>query len=469
MSLARKIRMAAAVLALLVPAFSARSQDAGDSGSGTEAERNVARLGAERFEDREDASRKLLGMGFSARSAVKAALDSKDPEVKARARRLWSELKWVVFPGADKGVAEFVSKFDRKNPATNDWDGFIKKYKAPSVFLIYELSKEDPAIARKAVESLLSQCGADDIALQMKDKAAGLPYKEFLSLLDMAGVETMGEVQVLKAIDVNVMFWDYGHALAACRKAWSASRNGKLLDKALKVIQLASADLPVWKFADSEFAGSKGADTDQMLLFYSEIAVRTSASAQFRDLIAARPEILKVHDMSCRKVLVENMMKMSIQDAALLLLDGEMDAEMTYLKVRLLKVTGDAEGADRLWQELEKLLVKEAEMFSVAERMKQYDDPRRIPLLEQILSTDPANSVYDSNACFRLAPEYEREGEFGKAADMYQRGLDMMSGMHGGCLILESPQGSKSGDAAVAYVKEMISALRRKAVDKDGK
>jgi hypothetical protein len=74
--------------------------------SSEEVAARIADLGAEEFDVRERATKRLIEAGVSARASVSAARESKDPEVAARARHILARLDFPVERLSDEQIAE---------------------------------------------------------------------------------------------------------------------------------------------------------------------------------------------------------------------------------------------------------------------------------------------------------------------------------------------------------------------------
>ena len=93
---------------------------AGDGGPAAEL---VGRLGAPRFEDREAAAKALRAIGYEALPTLRAAVHSKDAEVRTRATRLLDEVRtdWLITPTRlpldfqDRPVADIAKAINGRN------------------------------------------------------------------------------------------------------------------------------------------------------------------------------------------------------------------------------------------------------------------------------------------------------------------------------------------------------------------
>ena len=71
--------------------------------------RLIRKLGADSFNEREDASRKLAALGDQAEDQLRQALQSKDPEVVRRVQSLLELIQSGVPPGAPPRCCDSIS------------------------------------------------------------------------------------------------------------------------------------------------------------------------------------------------------------------------------------------------------------------------------------------------------------------------------------------------------------------------
>ena len=87
----------------------------------------VKRLGAETFEEREQASEYLWIQGVAAHDVLQAALKSKDPEVSMRAREILKKINAGIFPDTPKNL---VGKLKKYNSLDNNGKSSVLSYMA---------------------------------------------------------------------------------------------------------------------------------------------------------------------------------------------------------------------------------------------------------------------------------------------------------------------------------------------------
>ena len=107
-----------------------------------DAEALVRQLGSAEFQEREAASATLEELGYRARTAVRKAIASDDPEVRARTRKLWKKLRWAVVDDTDGNVASLLKNIRRRKVTVDAWEQVIMQHGAPMVEFVLELRQE---------------------------------------------------------------------------------------------------------------------------------------------------------------------------------------------------------------------------------------------------------------------------------------------------------------------------------------
>ena len=95
--------------------------------------------------------------------------------------------------------------------------------------------------------------------------------------------------------------------------------------------------------------------------------------------------------------------------------------------------------------------------------MGDWHDSRAESIWQKILETDPQDSIYDANACFRLSTIYEARKENQKAADFLERGMAMSKKTGGAFLMVRSPGDKRPAEE---IIREKIEQLRGRAPKK---
>jgi tetratricopeptide (TPR) repeat protein len=113
----------------------------------------VEQLGDDSFEVREEASTKLRAAGEFAEAALEKAADSKDAEVRKRARAILVDFRLGIYPGTPAAVVELVRKYttltgSEKRPIIEA----LLKAGAPGIRCLVKLARsEKEALVRKDI------------------------------------------------------------------------------------------------------------------------------------------------------------------------------------------------------------------------------------------------------------------------------------------------------------------------------
>ena len=104
-------------------------------------EQSVKELGADSYKVRKKAVQTLIALGYHARDAVKTVLNSKDPEIKSNAQKVWQEIRWAIVPQNPKKVNGFFLKLKKKAATYKDWQELLNLCGVESLKVILEVPK----------------------------------------------------------------------------------------------------------------------------------------------------------------------------------------------------------------------------------------------------------------------------------------------------------------------------------------
>jgi tetratricopeptide (TPR) repeat protein len=85
----------------------------------------IADLGDDEFATRQSASRKLRAAGEAAEAALQKAADSRDIEVRKRARAILADFRWGIYPSTPGAVVELIRKY--QGSAKSEKAGVIRQ------------------------------------------------------------------------------------------------------------------------------------------------------------------------------------------------------------------------------------------------------------------------------------------------------------------------------------------------------
>src|SRR5438132_5581371 len=128
----------------------------------------------------------------------------------------------------------------------------------------------------------------------------------------------------------------------------------------------------------------------------------------------------------------------------------------------------DQPAAEADWHDAETALSalggekKEEACYQLADLMGEWGDQRAEAMWQQILKTDPQDSVYDANACFRLATIAENRKQYAHAADLYEQGLAVVARHNAAILVSSKSSGIHTG-VSREEIEQKIKKLRAMA------
>jgi len=119
----------------------------------------VSKLGANSFEDRNEASDALLKIGKPARKALEIAVESNDPEIRMRARKILYDIKLGINPAWSEELRQKMRGFNKLDKTAKK--KLIDKLTAESEneamsFLLMRVEKGDPSDVDMVIERLLA-------------------------------------------------------------------------------------------------------------------------------------------------------------------------------------------------------------------------------------------------------------------------------------------------------------------------
>jgi tetratricopeptide (TPR) repeat protein len=436
-------------------------------------------------------------MGTGARDAVRGALDSRDPEVRFRARRVWDSLRWLTIAGV------MAEDFPRLRTTIGDsaenrqaWDRAVAANGTRLLPFLGELwgdgekenndESESAEHSRAAVDGallLLERVGAAELAGALAPQSDGLK-PEAASGLVAAMVEAVSSGK---------------RGAAAC------DRVGALC-------------LHLWQYEGARVLALSGLDagTPSAAVFYRTVVrrgnLRQKEVARLADdgistccarhmlrsvhLVAAleAPELLAGKELPKNKVKLQDMDKLALalagmglhDDAARLVADADSPG-LLYVRSLLAAAAGDAEhaAADRaaalaaLDKPPEKKPKEEpgrngvrgghpnenplAGIAGLARMMDAHGDAAAAALWKRILDAKPAPIPgYAAEAWLRLGQAAEKRGEFARAVECYGKLLEAEA--RGGIRLslVDRPGRDDKAKPAADWLKNRMAELRKK-------
>jgi tetratricopeptide (TPR) repeat protein len=422
-------------------------------------------LGAEDSRDREEASARLLAMGLAARSEVRRALDSPDPEVKWRARELWKTLRWMVVPNAEKETMALVEAARAGKDDEQLWRDFSKQHGAATLALVMEFrrARQPAKVYDRGARAVIEECKPIEIARAISEANAEMRSALLDTLREGAAKNPTSKIAA-SVVSVDVALWNYRAAFDYGRESWLKWRNDDLLAQCATAVDRG-------KFADEMWCSATCLDDRdpatlfQNAAFYVGLARRLNSPEPLRPLIVEqlRGAGISKKDTSAVQTIVRDLLEMKLVNEAGAVLATAADARCLYLRSVVHDRKGEKSAAEEDWNAALKAIDatpdkdREAELYSLGELMQERRDPRAESIWLKILDTDPEDSIYDANACFRLGNLYDTRKENHRAADFFERGLEITKKTKGAILISQKPGEKRPGEEVI---REIIDRLR---------
>jgi len=384
----------------------------------------VEQLGAPDFATREAATKKLMEMGYDARPALKSALEAKDPEIKTRAKKIWKEVKYMIFPKAGRDVANLLKAVceTAPSPFLSNWGDIAKKYPSDYVRILAFLRKEKgpgSPYMNLACAAFLSQLPTKEIAKMMLDDSD--TDRRLTKIFSERSLDDFpSETPYLKMIRVLILAGHHPEALDAASKAWSEFHdkrylgiveriaNGDAFSKALDMLQRKSFEHPNSKYTQWE------------LCFFVELAKKAGEKEiikSFLDNADIAPDSPAVANQ-----IANILLSMGLDKEAIDILSGFTGPIAIYLRSVAIRRSGNAEDSERTAKTLISKINDSQACYALAQTMDIFDDPAVELALKRILNLDQA-PYYVYAATLDLGRFYERKGKYALAAKYYEQGL----------------------------------------------
>ncbi|NOY75079.1 MAG: hypothetical protein GXP32_04725, partial [Kiritimatiellaeota bacterium] len=355
-------------------------------------------LGAARFADREAATKKLTELGCYARSVVRRALSSKDPEVRKRAEKIWTTIRWAVFPGAKPEIGRYLTRLESGalDASDKEWRKFTIEYGTKLLPLLSDMKRnpKTASYARRCLIALIADVPPPEMA---KAIAASNSRKEFelmLASIKMKALPTETKENLFlileklgmnyEIVDLTASLWRFGRKIDISKAA------ERLLDD--EKTATAIYDKALQSFNDSK----PSLDNDWKLCFYCADAEKRRRSK----LMSTFFKNLDYHPSrgGVIRFTAEKLLKLSLPELALEQLSGHWNSSATYLRLVAVKKMDKPEKA----KALKKLLFAEiggdnAKTFAVATIAGKFKDPLSLELYEKMLKSSKFD-IYVLNA-----------------------------------------------------------------------
>lgn len=405
----------------------------------------VEQLGSGKMEEREQASAALLALGSGAREQVRAALDSKDAEVQARARDLWETLRWDVIPGAEKDIAQFLDPPPEDWKTRGLWANFNKKYGLESLRLIAEFhaANREETLYRFGLMLVVGFTPPRQIAgfITRSEPEQRRAYEDLLGLfppgangLHLAGII----VQIQSALGNNDKALAHGRD-AAVAAPWMGADYDKLIGFCATAAQEGTMFDNIKQSAPKDLAAE--ADPNRLcarLRFYSALMARMGKKEEIDALCDAADGRTGKADDAHLRPLTETLLAAGLPARALKALAGASGALSLYMRSNIELKAGDKAAAGADWD----AAVKAADSATTNEFRKElwlnlgglmhdWHDERAESFFQKVLASPPGKTAFDVLACFQMGALMEEQQENARAIGYYEKGLDLCKELHG--------------------------------------
>lgn len=425
----------------------------------------IAQLGADHLSERDAASAALLDFGSQAREEVRRALNSPDVEVQWRARELWKTLRWMVVPGADADVRRLVEDSKRGRIDKSHWIDFVKKHGAESILLVVEF-RANALPAKPGLLAVLEQAPPLDVARMIAQAKPARARPLLEAALDEISPKDSAVQLVVNIVQIQIALWNYQKAFDFGREAAFRFDDEDLLKQCAIAVDRGKLFDQGGQTAREDIA----AETDSKRLcaklsFYIRLLHLLGKDEQMSPLcdLAQKADLFRADDSALRR-LVESLLKVQLPGCAIKALHLAHTPLTLYMRSVANARMQNTPAADADWRDVLAALgdvgdaKKEEAYFTLGELMNEWDDPRAESMWQKILDTPPENSVYDANACLRLAAISEKRHQYTRAADLYEKGLEIAKSL-GGVLIVSGPKDSDEAGGE-EQINEKIKKLR---------
>lgn len=391
----------------------------------------ASRLGADRFQDRQEAARRLLEIGLPARAALRELRAADDPEVSQSAIKLWDQLLWQAVPGGRADLEALRKKHRNGQLHDRDLKMMIDKHGAPSVHLLLEL-RQQPETAKVAARGwgIYLESVPARAVLEALDSVGEEQRRDLATITDKLA-EPLANARTGKVLlGLYYRAGEYKKTLRTAIGLWRGwAPQPEAVSYALAAIMTGDIEATMWEEAGEMLYNQRNVKfmlTD--LLFYLQLARELNAGPQVSSLLAIAP----LHDMAAKvglgpdlaEEVADILLDLKLNRQADDLLAKETGPVPVYLRL-VAGAGGDRAGIDEeQWTRIIESANSEEKCMDLARRLLADDlGDRARQLFERVLDLEPADSPLDGEAYLRLAYVAEGKAEFRRAAGYLEKAL----------------------------------------------
>ena len=403
---------------LAVAAFTAiLSAAAQTATTDIDAEALVRQLGSTEFQEREAASATLEKLGYRARTAVRKAIASDDPEVRARTRKLWKKLRWAVVDDTDGNVASLLKNIRRRKVTVDAWEQVIMQHGAPMVEFVLELRQERNLIVASQLGMITLLDWLDTMAIEreLMPRVSDRPH-EMLSLMDSLPTRNGSVTVAVNRLRLYALLGAVDRVERYGPDLWHHWQSEMIINEVAYCMMHATPQTDLWPAAGTNLYYQDDVEAlCDTLYFYIVLGHKLKSPGIITHLIdIAAPD--GAHPASLEPI-AEFLSNNHYTKALATLIEDTGDAPLLYLQA----VAGDDDDRQAFWSTIDKVADEEIECLRLAALLDGRDNSRMINMLERVLALKPDNTVYDTRAAYSLAHYYVTIADYGRAAGYYER------------------------------------------------
>lgn len=429
-------------------------------------ERWLRDLGSDDTQKVAVARRELEALGPAARDEVRTAAVSGDPSIAVPAGLIWNRLRWKVTEAVnDATLLALMSPI--ADPATaGKWEEIIRRHGGDTVLLLAEMANTPGArtAASRALMLLLIRVEPAEVAAAISH-CGGADLASARRLLLAASEEELDLAAHQRIVQVYLHLWLYEDAVDAARRGWRRWKEESLVQAARSAVRRGDIGDRLRSMLEDAAEGREYGPRASDCAFLARVASGTPAIKAFEGRL--RFENLRVFAPRDLEVLVDALNDSGLAAESLRLLRRASHPHALYLRSVSRKAAGDAGGASADRAEARRMAAarsgteRETATFELGELMERHGDSAgAIEAWESVLAQEPDGTVADANSALRLAKQAEARREYARAADLYERALDI--GRKQGSSIT-SGDGAQGAFVGWEWLGRHIEDLRRQA------
>ena len=435
--------LAVAAFATILPA-AAQTTD-----TDIDAEALVRQLGSAEFQKREAASAALEELGYRARTAVRKAIATGDPEVRARARKLWKKLRWVVVEDTDGNVARLLKNIRHRKVTVGAWEQVIMQHGVPMIDFVLELRREPNLIGASQLGMITLLDWLDKMAIEREllPRVSGRSH-EMLSLMDSLPTRNGSVTGAVNRLRLYTLLGAVDRVERYGPDLWRHWRSEIIINEVAYCMMHATPQSDLWPAAGTKLYYQDDVEAlCDTLYFYVVLGHKLKSSDIITHLVdIAAPD--SAHPASLEPI-AEFLSDNHYTKALATLIENTGDAPLLYLQA----LNGDDNDRQAFWGNIDEVADEEIECLRLAALLDGRDTPRMINMLERVIASEPDKTVYDTHAAYSLANYYVTVADYDRAADYYQS-------------IADSAHAERAGGSGIlADLKGRIKDLRERPIN----